>query len=212
MPTSEYNPSDTLSPATPTGYQEAVPFQYSLVVILGIVAVLVPIAAVGFGALLWYAQGTALETIFAFEETVTSISFTVRSGSVAIAFVGAIGVISVFHELTHGLVYRYLGYQVSYGVAPQLGAFYAAAFHQFQQRSDNLVVGIAPLVVLNVLLLPLLFVPIPLLAFAAFIALLFNTAGAAGDLYLVAVLLHSPSGTIMYDSDIRHSYIFYPES
>jgi len=94
----------------------------------------------------------------------------------------------VLHELTHGLVYRYLGYQVSYGVAPQLGAFYAAAFHQFQQRSDNLVVGIAPLVVLNVLLLPLLFVPIPLLAFAAFIALLFNTAGAAGDLYLVAVL------------------------
>jgi hypothetical protein len=212
MPTSEYDPPDTLRPATPAGYEEPRPFRYSLIALIGIVAVLVPIAAVGFGVVLWYAQGTALETIFQFEETATSISFTVRSGSVAVAFVGAIVVITVLHELTHGLVYRSLGYEVSYGIAPQLGAFYAATFHQFQQRKDNLLVGLAPLVVLNVLLLPLLFVPIPLLAFAAFVALLFNTAGAAGDLYLVAVLLRAPSGSLMYDSDIRHSYIFTPES
>jgi hypothetical protein len=212
MPTSEYAPSDTLSPATPVGYQDALQFRYSLIVLIGIVSVLIPVAVAGFGAVLWYAQGTALETIFRFEETATSISFTVQSGSVAVAFVGAIAVITVLHELTHGLVYRRLGYQVSYGVAPQLGAFYAAAFHQFQQRKDNLLVGLAPLVVLNLVLMPLLFVPQPLLAFAAFVALLFNTAGAAGDLYFIAVLLRAPSGTLMYDSDIRHSYIFHPES
>jgi len=211
MPTSEYEPAETLRPAAPAGYQPPQPFRYSLAVLLGLVIMLVPVAAVVFGGLLWYAQGSALDAVFSVEETATSVTVTLTSGLVAVACVGAVVVVTVLHELVHGLVYRWYGYRVSYGVAPQLGAFYAATFHQFQARNHNLIVGIAPLVLLNGLLLPVLFVPVPLLAFAAFLALLFNTAGAAGDLYLVATLLRTPAGSLMYDSDIRHSYIFYPE-
>jgi len=212
MPTSEYEPSDTLVPETPTGYQDPRPFSYSLPVLLAVVLVVTPVATAGFGALLWYAQGSALDAVLSVEETATSISFSIDSGLVAVALVGAITGVTVLHELVHGAVYRRLGYRVSYGVAPQLGAFYAATFHQFQRRNDNLVVGLAPLVVLNTALLPLLFVPIPLVAFGAFVALLFNTAGAAGDLYLAAALLRMPADAVMYDSDVRHCYVFYPEN
>lgn len=117
--------------------------------------------------------------------------------------------ITILHELVHGLVYRARGYRVSYGFVLQLGAFYAAS-HQFQDREDDLVAAAAPLVVLDLLPVPLLFVPIPAVALAAFVALLFDTAGAAGDLYLVVRLLRMPDGTLLYDSDARHSYVFYP--
>ncbi|MFU1783484.1 DUF3267 domain-containing protein [Haloarcula japonica] len=212
MPASDHDPADTLRPVTPPGYQPPQSFRYSPVVLLGLVMVLLPVAAVVFGWLLWYAQGTALDAVFSVEETATSITFTLTSGLVAVTFVVAIVAVTVLHELVHGVVYHWFGYDVSYGVAPQLGAFYAAAFHQFQHRTHNIIVGIAPLVVLDALFLPMLFVPIPLLAFAAFLALLFNTAGAAGDLYLVATLLRTPAGSLMYDSDIRHSYMFCPEA
>ncbi|MBV0924800.1 DUF3267 domain-containing protein [Halomicroarcula limicola] len=212
MPSSEFDPADTLRPATPDGYQEPRSFRYPFVVLLGLVLVIVPVSALLFGSLLWYAQGSALEAVFAFEETATSISLTVSSGAVLLASVGAVGLVTILHELVHGLVYRYFDYTVSYGVAPQLGAFYAAAFHQYQARNHNIVVGIAPLVVLTLIFCPLLFVPQPVVAVAACIALVFNTAGAAGDVYLVTRLLRLPAGSLLYDSDIRHSYIYYPES
>jgi hypothetical protein len=211
MPTSEYEPADTLVPATPAGYRDPEPFSYSLPVLLAVVLVVTPVTAAAFGLLLWYAQGPALDAVFSVEETATSISFSINSGLVAVAVVGAIAGVTVVHELVHGAVYRQFGYRVSYGVAPQLGAFYAAAFHQFQRRNHNLLVGLAPLVVLNALLLPLFFVPIPLVAVGAFVAVLFNTAGAAGDLYLAASLLRMPADALMYDSDARHCYVFYPE-
>jgi uncharacterized membrane protein YkvI len=66
------------------------------------------------------------------------------------------------------------------------------------------------LLVLDLALVPVLFVPVPMLAFGAFVALLFNTLGAVGDLYLLAHLLRMPPGTLLYDSDMRHSYVFYP--
>lgn len=213
MPTSEYGPSATLTPEAPAGYATPTEFRYSLPVLLGIVLVVLPMAALVFGSVLWYAQGPeVLDTIFEFEETPTSITFTIRSSVVAIAFVGSIAAVTVLHELVHGEVYRFLGYRVSYGFAPQLGAFYACPFHQFQKRNDNLLVGIAPLLVLDVLLVPLLFVASPVVAFVAFVGLLFNTAGAAGDLYFIAHLLRMPTGTLLYDSDIRHSYVFSPKS
>ena len=40
---------------------------------------------------------------------------------------------------------------------------------------------------------------------------MFNTAGAAGDLYLVAKLLAMTEGSLLYDSDIRHMCVFYPD-
>ncbi|WP_049944773.1 hypothetical protein [Haloarcula marismortui] len=83
MPTSDYTPADTLRPATPAGYQSPRPFRYPPLVILGLVSVLVPVAAVVFGGILWYAQGTALDAVFSVDETATGITFTLASGLVS---------------------------------------------------------------------------------------------------------------------------------
>ncbi len=211
--TSQYDPSATLTPVSPDGYGPPEEFHYSLPAMLGLILLLLGPALFLFGTLLWYGQGsTALAEFFG----VTVADDTAFEATVPIAvggvFVAAVVVVTVLHELVHGLAFRLQGYQVSYGAAPQLGAFYAAAFHQFQTRNDTILVGIAPLLVLDGLLVPLLFVPVPTLAVFAFVALLFNTLGAAGDLYFLAHLLRMLADALLYDSDIRHSYVFYPES
>ena len=52
---------------------------------------------------------------------------------------------------------------------------------------------------------------LPMLAVAAFFGLVLNTAGSAGDLYIVWRLGRYPPGTLSYDADIRHMYVFVPE-
>ncbi|MFB6169977.1 MAG: hypothetical protein ABEJ06_02415 [Haloarculaceae archaeon] len=113
MPTSEYDPNETLRPATPDGYAPPTRFDYRLGALLGIVLVVAPVSALAFGALLWYAQGPqALAAVFEIRETPTSITFTLRS--------------------------------------------------------------------------------------------------AAGDVYIAAHLLRMPPGTLLYDSDVRNSFVYYP--
>ncbi len=211
MPESRFDPSEALVPETPGGYQDPVQFSYSLLLVSGLALVLLYLGATAFGWLLLKLHGPgALEPIVTVEESGAAFSVTFGT-QFWVALLAAVVVLTVVHEGVHGLVYRLRGYDVSYGVAPALGAFYAAAFHQFQTREDNLVVGVAPLLVVDAVLVVLLFVPIPVVAFGAFLGLLLNTAGAAGDLYLVARILRMPEGTLLYDSDIRHMYAFYPE-
>jgi hypothetical protein len=213
VPTSQYDPSATLTPDPPEGYGPPEEFHYSLPVMLGVILLLLGPALLVFGTLLWYGQGSAALADF-FGVTVADDAGFEATVPIAVGgvFVAAVAVVTVLHELVHGLAFRLKGYQVSYGAAPQLGAFYAAAFHQFQARNDVVLVGVAPLLVLDALLIPLLFVPVPAVAFFAFVALLFNTLGAAGDLYLLARLARMPAETLLYDSDIRHSYVFYSKA
>ncbi|MFC4449345.1 DUF3267 domain-containing protein [Halorussus aquaticus] len=84
-------------------------------------------------------------------------------------------------------------------------------FGQFQTRRDNVAVALAPLAVFTVVLTPLLAGPLPV-ALAAFLVLAVNTSGAIGDLYLSWRLFRMPEGALLYDVDIRHSYVFSPES
>lgn len=209
---SEHDPDATLLPETPPGYADPVEFRYPFVVLVGTVAVLTVGSMVVFGRLLYVAQGAdALSAVFTVEETGDSVAFTTDLGVVALALVFGVVAVTALHEFVHGLAYRLLGYDVSYGVIVGMGAFYAAAFHQFQRRDDNLLVGAAPLVVVDVVLLAALFAPNPTVAFVAFVGLLFNTAGAAGDVYFLVALLRMPADALLYDSDARHSYVFYPE-
>lgn len=212
MPESEYDPDDALVPETPAGYREPSTFEYSVPVLFVLATVLVAVGVPVFGSVLFAAQGpAAVESVFEVRQDATSVTFTLRLGVAAGVTLASALVTVLAHELVHGLVYRVYGYRVSYGVVPQLGAVYAGAFHQFQRREEVLVVVVAPLLVLDALLVPLLFVPVPLLAVAAFVGLLLNTAGAAGDLYALSFLLGRPAGTLLYDSDVRHSYVFEPE-
>ncbi|NHN40770.1 DUF3267 domain-containing protein [Halorubellus sp. JP-L1] len=207
---SEHDPDATLLPETPPGYADPVEFRYPLVGLVALVAALTVFSLALFGWLLYVAQGPdALAAAVAIEETADSVTFTTDLGVLALALLFGVGAVTALHEFVHGLAYRLLGYEVSYGVLVGMGAFYAAAFHQFQRRDHNLLVGAAPLVVIDAILVAALFVPNPTVAFVAFVGLLFNTTGAAGDLYLVATLLRMPGDVLLYDSDARHSYVFY---
>jgi hypothetical protein len=116
------------------------------------------------------------------------------------------------HELVHGAAYRLLGYQVSYGMSRHLLAVYAAAFDQWQTRNHNLIVALAPLIVLTVILVPLLAIQSHTIVLVALAALLMNTGGAVGDLYLAWRLLRLPRTALLYDIDTETMLIFEPSA
>lgn len=211
LPDSDYAPSDALVPTTPEGYREPTAFDYPLWLLLaGSVVLFVP-AALLFGGVLWAAHGVAAyESLAVVTETSTEVVFEINLALIFGMTLLAVGVAVVVHELVHGLVFARYGYRVSYGAMPQIGAFYATPFHQFVAREHVFPVALAPLVGISLVGLPLLAVPVPLFAVFVFLILLVNAAGAVGDLYIVAYLLRKPPGTLLYDSDIRHSYVFEP--
>ena len=184
-------------PESPEGYGEPIEFSYPGLWLSAGSLVLFVLAVAGFGRLMRALRGG------------TAVEFTVGLAGIGVVAALAVATI-VVHELVHGLVYHLLGYRVRYGLALNMGAAYAAAFGQFQTRRDNLLVGLAPLAVFTVVLTPLLAGPLPV-ALAAFLVLVVNTSGAIGDLYLSWRLLRMPEGALLYDVDIRHSYVYYPE-
>ena len=184
-------------PEPPEGYGEPTQFSYPGLWLSVGSLVLFVLSVAGFGELMAAIRGGA------------PTEYTVGLAGIGVAAALSVATV-VVHELVHGLAYRLLGYRVEYGIALNMGAAYAAAFGQFQTRGDNLAVGLAPLLAFTVILTPLLAGPLPV-ALAAFLALVVNTSGAVGDLYLVWRLLRMPEGTLLYDVDIRHSYAYYPE-
>jgi hypothetical protein len=211
VPESRFDPDATLVPETPAGYEEAVEFEYPLAgLVLGSLVV-TPLAFVGFGAVLSWAQGPAvLDALVTATETETGFVLSFRVVPTLAVFAAVVFVTTVVHELVHGVVAGRYDYEVTYGAAPHMGAFYATPFHQFQRRVDLFPIVLAPVVVISLVGVLLLFVPVPWVALAAFLALVFNAVGAVGDLYYTVVLLRSPPGTLFYDSDVRHAYVFYP--
>lgn len=213
MPASRYDPDDALVSETPAGYRDPDTFRYPFLTVFPVSVVLLVLAAVVFGVLLWNAQGPAVLThVFEFQPSDGGFTFSLGLSTVGVAFVASFVLTGVLPEGTHGLVSRLKGYDVSYGVALGYGALSAAAFHQFQHREDVLPVIAAPLVVANLLFLPFLFVPIPLVGFTAFLGLLLNTGGAAGDVIAYYHVRRLPAGSLLYGSDLRHSYEFRPEN
>ena len=198
-------------PPTPDGYADPYAFEYPTAVLL-IGSVLLGIGStVGFGALLLLIQGP--EVFPAFAEVPAdgeASTYVIDLTALAVPILVALIVTAVIHELLHGAAFEYHGYDVSYGAVLTMGAFYAAAFDQFQVRADLLRVGLAPIVVVTVVCIPLLAVPAPTVALTAAFVLILNTAGSIGDLYAVWYLRRLPRGTITYDVDISHSYVYEP--
>ncbi|MCI0393704.1 MAG: DUF3267 domain-containing protein [Chloroflexi bacterium] len=114
------------------------------------------------------------------------------------------------HEAVHGLAYRLLGYRVTFGANLRLFAAYAAAFGQFQKRNHNLVVALAPLLVITAVMVPLLAAPDHTVSLVALAMLLFNTGGAVGDLYLAWRLLRWPAAALLYDVNPKTMLVYLP--
>lgn len=211
MVQSQHRVRNSSPPPLPDGYRPAESLTYPTGVLFVVVAAMLVAAAAAFGWLLLALQGPGVVVEFAVvESSADAAAVTADAVRLGVVLLGAVVAVTAVHEMVHGVAYHLLGYDVTYGVALRLGAFYVAAFDQFQTRRDSLAVGLAPLVVLTLALAPLLAVPAPWVAASAYVAIVLNTAGSAGDLYLVWRLLRDPPRSLYYDSDARQSWVFEP--
>lgn len=116
-------------------------------------------------------------------------------------FVLALILVLIIHELVHGLFYWWLsGRRPRFGLH---GAFLYAAAPEgvYFARNRFLIVGVAPLLCLTLLGLPLILIaPAPLVPILLFF-LTFNAAGSAGDMLIMGRLLSFSADTVMEDSD-----------
>lgn len=191
------NDSSMILPTPPTGYQPAIHFEYPrLALQIGATVLVVVLLPVLF-TLTWFLQGRI--PLFRLG--------WVELGLVILTIMATV----LIHEWVHGLAFQLLGYKVTYGASLRLLAAYAAAFGQFQRRNHNLLVALAPLVMLTTLLVPLLAVPHHFLLLIVFTALLFNASGAVADLYLSWRLLRLPPTALLYDVDPKTMLIFLPD-
>lgn len=198
-------------PPTPQGYGDPYRFEYSTIALLASSVPIGLLAFFGFGWVLWRVQGPAMfASALTVTETDEGVTFALDVVEVLVPFVVALLVVVVVHEVIHGAVMRLYGRDVSYGVNPAMGAFYTAAFGQFQPVEELVRVAVAPLVVITLVATPLLFVPVPVVAVTVFFVLTINATGCVGDLYVVWRLRGLPAGTLMYDADLRHWYVFEP--
>ena len=198
-------------PPTPDGYDEPYLFDYSSIVLLLLSVPMFVLSSVGFGWVLWQIHGQdVFASVFTISEIDGGTAFALDVIGVGIPFLAALIVVVVVHELIHGAVMQYYGYEVTYGVNPAMGAFYASAFGQFQPREQLFVIGLAPLVIITLVVTPLLAISLPIGALTAYFVLWMNATGAVGDLYVVWRLRNMPARTRMYDADLRHWYVFEP--
>jgi hypothetical protein len=194
------NAKDAPFPQQPDGYRSAVQFEYPRlrlqVAAIAVLVVTTPLWLV----LAWVLQRQ--QTANLFEGTATDLALILVM----------VLVTTVVHELVHGGAYRLLGYRVTFGISGHLFAVYAAAFGQWQTRNHNLVVALAPLVVLTLALVPLLAIQSHPAALVALTALLMNTGGAVGDVYLAWRLLRLPRSTLLYDVSPKTMLVFEPSA
>jgi hypothetical protein len=107
----------------------------------------------------------------------------------------------VIHELVHSLFYWWLAKRrPTFGIKG-LFPYAAAPAGVYFPRNRYLMVGIAPFVLLTAMgLLLMLIAPAPALSILS-LFIVFNAAGAAGDLLIVLRLLSFPAETLMQDQD-----------
>lgn len=198
-------------PSTPNGYSDPYPFEYSTVILYLLSIPLGLLSFFGFGWILWEIQGPELfVAVFDVTETGDATIVTLDLIRLLVPFIVAVLVAVIVHELIHGAVMRYYGKDVTYGVNPAMGAFYTAAFGQFQGIEELGPIALAPLVGITAAGLLLLFVPIPTVAVTAYLVLVVNATGAVGDLYFLWRLRRLPAGMLFYEVDLRHWYVFEP--
>jgi hypothetical protein len=118
---------------------------------------------------------------------------------ITLGVIGGVTVLmALIHESIHGLFFWLVTRQrPAFGFRGPYA--FAAAPSCLIPRDRYLVVGLAPLVLMSLIGLALLLVipaeAIPVVA----LILVFNGAGSAGDIFVVAWLLTRPRGTLVYD-------------
>ena len=108
-----------------------------------------------------------------------------------------------FHELIHGIV------AIICNANPRFGfryIFFYTAFDEFVTRNSYFFIAVTPLLLFDLILIILFFV-FPLVRAYTYFAFIINTAGSAGDLWIVLTLLkHSKKHLI---KDTKKGYAVY---
>lgn len=119
---------------------------------------------------------------------------------IVLALVVALGV-GVLHELVHGLFFWIFTRE-----RPAFGAkslyFYAGAPGWYLPRSQHVIVGLSPFVVVTVVGLVVTLLVSPAVAAWLLLAIVANAGGAAGDLMAVIWLLRQPRETFIRDTGL----------
>jgi hypothetical protein len=104
------------------------------------------------------------------------------------------------HEWVHGLMIRYTGHRPRYGV--KLLVLYATSDGGLFRRNEFIAIALAPLIALSLVGIAIaLFLPIGLAQWPT-LAVMFNSAGAVGDLWMAAAALRfDPSALIRDEED-----------
>ncbi len=198
-------------PPTPEGYADPYRFEYPKLPLVIAGMIMTVVATIAYGWLLLQLQGTAVLPVVFETDAAGDVTIVLQLTQVALPLLFAFLAVAVVHELLHGVVFERYGYDVSYGIHWRFGAVYAAVFNQFHTREHNLRIGAAPLVVITAITLPLLAVPHPVVATVALFVLVLNTAGSVGDVYALYRFSRMPRGTVFYDINMEHMYVFEPE-
>ena len=110
----------------------------------------------------------------------------------------ALGVLPL-HEWVHGLMIAHLGHRPRYGV--KLLVLFATSDGGLFRRNEFVAVALAPLVVLSLAgLIVALFLPVGLAQWPA-LAVMFNAAGAIGDLWMAAAALRFDPSALIRDEE-----------
>ena len=148
---------------------------------------------------------------------VLAVLIVLLAGTAYVALAGALGnspaivpplallvvlvAVIVVHEALHGLGFLVFGGRPRFGFAVKGGVPYAFATcpgRRFTKR-QFLVIGLLPLFVIGAAALAV--AGSPQLAGYGILAFAINTSGAVGDLWMVTLILQSPSRTLFEDTD-----------
>ncbi|WP_162909628.1 DUF3267 domain-containing protein [Aggregatilinea lenta] len=104
------------------------------------------------------------------------------------------------HEWVHGLMITYMGHRPRYGV--KLLVLFATSDGGLFRRNEFVAIALAPLIVLSLVGIAIaLFLPVGLAQWPT-LAIMFNAAGAIGDLWMAAAALRfDPSALIRDEED-----------
>ncbi len=128
-----------------------------------------------------------------------AVTFRLDPFVIIASLLAAIIVPMLVHELIHGLFFRIFTRSKPV-FAVRLQYAYAAAPDWFIPARHYWIVGLAPLVLIDVIGLLFIFVvPAGLIPILVFMAAL-NTAGSVGDMYIVARLIRLSPGSLVKDA------------
>lgn len=129
-------------------------------------------------------------------------SFLLLGGPELLALIAGLAAVIVLHELIHGLFFwGFTGERFQFGIRPFYA--FAAAPNWFIPRSQFVIIGLAPFIIITILGIGLIWA-LPLSAAAvALVAVAVNAAGSTGDLVVVGWLYSKPPGRLIRDQGDR---------